>query len=60
MSKREPPLGKQPTDEQVKAILNFIMHTNRQALVNMARHDTDPARLAATPTGARSTEPPTS
>ena len=59
MSKREPPLDKHPTDEQVKAVLNWILATNREALVNMARHDTDPARLAATPTGDRSTEPPT-
>ena len=58
MTKREPPLGKQPTDEQVNAVLNFILHTNREALVNMARHDTDPARLAATPAGDRYTEPP--
>lgn len=30
MSKLEPPLGKQPTDEQVKAILNFN-HAYQQA-----------------------------
>lgn len=50
MAACEQPFGPNPTPQQVKAVLNFIPATNRDALLAMSRHDTAPP--SATRTGA--------
>ena len=42
MDTRKQPFGPDPTPEQIKAVLNFILATNKDALLAMARHDTVP------------------
>ena len=42
MASRKPPYGQNPTPEQIKAVLNFILASKREALLAMSRRDTDP------------------
>ena len=50
MDTRKQPFGPNPTPEQIKAVLNFILATNKQVLLAMARHDTAPPPAARTGT----------
>ena len=43
MASRKPPYGEYPTPEQIKAVLNFVLASNKDDLLAMARHDTVPA-----------------
>ena len=42
MASRKPPFGQNPTPEQIKAVLNFVLASNKDALLAMARHDNAP------------------
>ena len=42
MSTRKPTVGPDPTPAQIKAVVNFVLATNKDALLAMARHDTAP------------------
>ena len=42
MDTRKQPFGPNPTPEQIKAVLNFILAINKDALLAMARHDAAP------------------
>ena len=48
MDNRKQPFGPNPTPEQIKAVLNLILATNKDALLAMPRHATAPPPAART------------